>query len=372
MRLEKLYSGKSFLLEARAAIPPGRLPDPAEHENAMGFKAAVDFDQAIEDADRKFAEGNCEEAYRELKTELIKNYISGLRWSLKQEDPNSRYFYVVGDIDNMKWLNDESGLSHVGVNSILQRVGTLMYNHIEGQYDVEDMQVYKQGDPLAGKVLRSGIEQTKTFHPHGDEFGARTNITSMDTAQKGQTLLGLIESCLKTSDQLAKIAWYASQDATQRQTGGVQATVSFAISDNKRRADLILTKTKAQTKYSVTVDSRLIQQYINPFKELRRELDQLTGVGVETMRGSKTAKFVRGGIKEAHNKQLQAVMNQPGCLLLELDPLQIPRHEKLELLSGLEEKLHYLRNPNGVLCVPCGDKNMYYPLKEPYNGTQVL
>lgn len=371
MKLNSLYSRREIKLlkedqwqdprKLAPSVPATRFrrPDPGK-EVVAKFKPAVDFDAIIDQADQLLEDGNCPKAYKLLKTELQKNYMSGLRQHPMIDKEGQDYFFIAGDVDNMKWLNDESGLGHDGVNVVLQTLGKYIMNNLEAQYDVDldDAKLANQGEPLS-KTPKSGIDKAKFYHPHGDEFQGHVNISHLkEPKYRGVILLRLIKGLMDTSEDMASSTFYRNEESKGDPEQAVRATVSFAVSSSKRNADLILTKTKQQIKYVVVIDQSLIKKYIYPYKELRRQLDALS----KSIQGATLA------FNEDKNKALEAVMNRPGCLLLELNPLEIPRSETLELENQLAEKREYLQRPGGVCPIKSGSRMYFMPLKEPYNG----
>jgi len=303
-----------------------------------------------------------------------------------------RQLFIAGDVDNMKELNDDTMLGHDGTNRVLQELGhqlmynvegqeitfgdNVQYNDVEIDFDKSIMKGLTSG--LTQEQMRKKFYQAKMHHPHGDEFQGTINLSGLDDKQeKGILLLRVIEGLMKTSNNLARINWYRSKEAIQNRMNPVRATVSFAVAEDKVTADRILTKTKKDIKYVIVVDKNLLNSLIMPYRELRDRLNMMLSVahaGAQLRPGG-TGKLkwpTEQDFMEDSNKPLEAVMNRPGCLLLEINPLEIPKHELMELDNEWAEKRVYLRSPNGVLPLSTGQTSiMFMPLKESYNGMMV-
>ena len=364
MKLDKLYgSGRNLLSEAKT-LPPSRLPNPEEFSRiSLKFEPTVNPDQVIEDSALLGEEDNWKDAYFSVKDLFNKNLISGLSKVQPHdlEDYNRKFFYIAADIDNLSEFNKK--MTHMGSNHMISRIGQLLAEQIEAQYDPEFSHALtmEYGSDISEvdyatdrKYLEGGVSRTSVSHPHGDEFEIITEVTNLDHAQRGEILLNLTMALMNVSNSLAKIGWHYESNENVVPNHYQQATISFAISDSKEKANMILHKTKQQVKYSVILDSNLIQEFIYPFKEYRYQLEALTS-GVDLM------------VSE-DKSALDAVMNKPGCLLLELNPVKIPRPEQLELQETLSNKRGYLANPGGVLTIPISSGYSYYPLKEPCNS----
>lgn len=415
MKLDKLYHKSHIILEDGPEVEKHRFVQSGlEHPliaSPSSFVSSVNYDEVVRKSDEAIkvnqelllsalkagdaervlqASNRIIEAYRTLKIELQKNYISGLRQHPIEKEQTivdgksvrSDYIHVFGDLDNMKKVNEN--YTHHGANIILQYFGSILHKNLEAEYvDVEDLKLTNDeaGVPKYGRKLKSGVERTKTQHPHGDEFSALVNVTGLSDLEKGIILVNLIEALMKTSNTLSKTPIYRDKDAFGKPIGEPdRVTVTFAIG-TKKSSVIILQKVKKRIKYVVAVDSNLINQYIiNPqikgtdkeletVKKLRQSLETISkGFGASAK--GKGAYF---DVVQTENKNpaLEAVSNREGCLLLELNPNSIPRHEKLELENEFKEKWRYLDDPVGACPIRCGSRLVLLPLKETYLGHPV-
>ena len=377
MKLEDLYRRQSLLTEDYR-YPEGMNPQRALNTDHQGIVAGgpftsltlqkegfVDYDEVFERIRALQKEGNTEEALRIALAILTKSHISGL--SRQQvRTPQGAALHIRGDIDNMKWLNDKSGLGHSGTNLVIQQLGLLIMKHVEGQPDID----------LAGASLNflegkdefdpeSGTQTAKISHPHGDEFEGVVNLDGLSPEQVGYVIAKTVAGLMRVADELNKTPFFLTQQAKEARdlSQAVRPTVSFGLSMRSGDvADKIVQQSKAKgARYAVTVDVHIMNKYFRSGdKRLRQGLmkmmDRTQGASVQ----------VGVPVREAKNKQLEAVMFRPGCLLLELDYDAIPRHEMLDLENKIRDKRAYLENPKGYCPVKGPNGYDYLPLKEPY------
>lgn len=372
MKLEDLYRRQSILTEDYR-YPKGMNPQRALNTDHQGIVASgpfssltlqkegfTNFDEVFERIRDLEKEGNYQEALRIAMTILTKSHISGLSRQ-PVRTPTGAALHIRGDIDRMKWLNDESGLGHNGTNLVIQQLGLLIMKHVEGQKDIDLAKAslnFVEGkdefDPNAGTQV------AKVSHPHGDEFEGVVNLEGLSSEQVAYVIAKTIAGLMRVADELNKTPFFLSQQAKEARdlSQAVRPTVSFGISLRSGNiADKIVQQSKAKkVRYAVTVDKPIMDKYFrNANPRLREAIMQMMnrtqGATVRT---------------EGKNKALEAVMFRPGCLLLELDVDAIPRHEMLELENLIRDKRSYLENPRGYCPVMGPNGYDYLPLKEPY------
>lgn len=393
MRLDNLYKIKSLLSEAEDTgqpLEPSRYPAIRRHALAK-YEPAIDIEKELESLkDMAYAypppwlfggEGRkaggvkppdyeeavkayrrAQAAFRKLLQKLQLNPMSGLRGeseyqrlsALAQQSSAKRvkfggtgpgeYIVVAADVDNMKYLNDKTGLGHAGVNSILQNIGDLFKRYFQ-------------------------IENTKLFHPHGDEFRVISYLGG--TADPKLRFARLVEGCIGVSDALASTGFYVEGWEDQRR---VQPTISFGISTTDTAADGLLTHVKTgassgkEMKYVIVVDRDLRYDLgLNPeemnkyIQSLRRQSDSAQVVALD----SPEVAAYDSGVSES-KVPMDEVRKKPGAVVLEASWSEITPHRKKELEAVRRQKRAYLEQPGGVMKV---GKN-YYPLKEPYKPSQ--
>lgn len=367
MRLNKLYRGKVTIGEDRAhPLELQRLPPVHQRISALPFKPAIGLNNTVEDLDKKaLPDANpdllalpieeqlkmARRAYNDLKMEIRKHPVSGLTKNTHLKNPQD-YIVIVGDVDNMKWLNSESGLGHKGVNTVLRTIGKLLREHFEYQ------------SPVGGSgVAGSGIRHTRAYHPHGDEFVVVSYVKGLSKRYASQRLVALLETAVDVANSLASVGFTHENDLDQMHPHGVQATMSFAISDDVKKAHTLLAKAKSEAKYSLVIDSDLLEKLDTKHhcnRELKALLERCSNVG------DSIPITVMG---ESQNKALDMLRNRKGIMLLECSYGGVPENDRMELEEILREKWAYLTQPGGIFTIAVGpDDYDYLPLKEAYGA----
>lgn len=367
MKLNNLHRLKALHEDRINPIDAHRLPPIQQYKKALPFRPAVKFEEKLEELNRRvLPEKNPEvlqlgteeqlkmarDAYRKVSTELRRNIISGLEkdtyWDAARkvdDDPNGN-IVIVADVDNTKWLNSESGLTHHGANTILRTIGDLFNENFS----------YVEPDTSSG-VTGSGIRNTRCFHPHGDEFRVFSNIRGLSRKYASNRLLALLRAAVHVSNSLASYGFTHSDDPLVDDSG-TQATITIAVSNGLKEANALLRKAKESSKYAIVVDADLMDRL--SFKEYCNKglKDLLTQTNYPVILG------------ENQNKALDMLKQQTrGVILMECGYSGIPHQDRLDLEREIEERLAYLREPRSVLPIPIGPHNyIYIPINESYSG----
>jgi hypothetical protein len=367
MRLNKLYRGKVTIGEDRThPLELQRLPPVHQRISALPFKAASSLNNTVEELDRKVLPDTnpdilglpieeqlkmARKAYNELKMEIRKHPISGLAKNTHLKNPQD-YIIIVGDVDNMKWLNTDSGLGHKGVNTVLRTIGKLLNEKFEYQ------------SPVGGSgVAGSGIRHTRAYHPHGDEFVIVSYVKGLSKRYASQRLVALLETAVDVANTLAGVGFTHESDLDNMHPQGVQATMSFAISDDLKKAHTLLAKAKGEAKYSLVIDSELLDK-LDTRTHCNRELK-----GIIERCSNVNDSIPITVMGESQNKALDILKGRKGIMLLECSYGGIPENDRMELEELLREKWAYLTKPGGVFTVALGPEDYdYLPLKEAYGG----
>lgn len=296
-------------------------------------------------------------AFRRLLQRLQLNPMSGLRGegeysrlsdhasksAARREKFNrtgpSEYIVIAADVDDMKYLNDKTGLGHSGVNAILQNIGKLFTESFQ-------------------------IENTKLFHPHGDEFRIISHIGEADPEAARLRFARLLQGCLHVSNTLASTGFYLEGWPEEYR---VQPTISFGISTTETSADGLLThvKTGASSgkpmKFAIVVDRDL--RYDLGFSP--EEMNKYVG-SVQPAAGNVNVMTIDSPDVAVYESKLpmDQVRGRKGPVVLECSWSENPRKD--ELASIRRQKRTYLESPEGVMRV---GKN-FVPLREKYKPSR--
>jgi GGDEF domain-containing protein len=407
MRLDYLYKRKSLLSEAEDTgqpLDPSRYPPIRRHQLAK-YEPAIDVETEVEELKQMAFEyppawltkenggkgkvdppdykaavvayRRCQAAFRRLLQRLQLNPMSGLRGdseyqrlsSVAQRSAAKRskfggrgpgeYIVIAADVDKMKYLNDKTGLGHAGVNAILQNVGKL-FNEGFGN-----------------------IQNTKMFHPHGDEFRVISYVGDMSPEKVQIQFAQLIQGCLTVANGLASTGFYLEGWEDVRR---VQPTISFGISTTDTAADGILThvKTGASTgkeiRYVVVVDRDLrydlgltpeqMNKHIQSLQQVSSQVEVFSvdppDVAAYDAEGSGTQGSLLQGLTSESRMPMEDAMGKTGAICCEASWSEITPQRKRELELFQRQKRAYLDNPAGVV----KEGRNYIPLKEAFKPSQ--
>lgn len=384
MRLDKLHRVNPLLFEDNNAsltpLDPARYPNIKKHalaqhqmpegvaEQVQRLKELVsefppgvdppDYDSAVE------ALRDCQTAFKQLLLRSQTNAISGLlgesEYSSINENINSfnakkekfgvnqnGYIVIAADMDDTQYLNDKSGLGHLGVNGIFQNVGKLF------------------------KQFLGPIKNVKFYHPQGDEFRAVADVSNLSEEQVRVQFSRLILACLNIADHLASTGFYLEGWDDSRR---IQPTISFGVSTSEAAADGILTHVKAGAssgkpmKYAVIIDRDVrhdlgltpdsLGQYVQALQEKAATDAKVIAVDSNDVSAyDYHSPMGKSGMME-NKTPMDEVRNRSGAVMLECSWSEVPSHRKQELAKLREQKRGYLKRPVGAMKV--GDR--YYPL----------
>jgi GGDEF domain-containing protein len=416
--LNKYRSLRALFEEEESNLPPlelSRYPKVSRHKLAQ-FAHAIDVEGEIEDlksmayaypppwyGKEDFRGGGdvdppdyktaivsyrrCQAAFRKLMQLLQMNAVSGLRGAndyyhlankanvaAKEGSTfggKDKYIVIASDVDDMKYLNDKTGLGHRGVNSILKYIGELFTQSFS-------------------------IENTKLFHPHGDEFRVISYIGPTDNNKEGldenqvkTRFIHLLQGCIEVANKLASTGFYQEGWESSRR---IQPTISFGISTTDTAADGVLTHVKTgassgkKMKYAITIDRDLrhalgfnpeeLNHWVNTIKKTQGDVH----VGVikppevavydGPEQESKLLPFrnenkdVIGIAVIIEDKMpIEDLQKRRGAVVLEASWEEIPESVKQKLEILRKQKRAYLDMPEGVMKIGPG---IYIPLKEPF------
>ena len=298
-------------------------------------------------------------AFRRLLQRLQLNPMSGLRGegeysrlsdhatksAASREKFNrtgpSEYIVIAADVDDMKYLNDKTGLGHTGVNAILQNIGKLFKESFQ-------------------------IENTKLFHPHGDEFRVISHIGKSDPESARLRFARLLQGCMRVSNTLASTGFYLDGWPDDYR---VQPTISFGISTTDTSADGLLThvKTGASSgkpmKFSIVVDRDL--RYDLGFSP--EEMNKYVG-SVQPASSEVNVTMIDSPDEAVYESKLpmDQVRGKQGPVVLECSWTETTKGRKAELNSIRRQKRAYLESPEGVMKVG----KSYIPLREKYKPSR--
>lgn len=366
MRLNNLHRLNVLHEDRVNPLDAHRLPPIQQYKKALPFKPAIKMAEKLEELNRRvLPETNpdilqlpsdeqlkmARDSYRKVSTELRRNIISGLEkdtyWDAARkvdDDPNGN-IVIVADVDNTKWLNSESGLTHHGANTVLRTIGDLFNQHF----------TYVEPDTSSG-LTGSGIRNTRCFHPHGDEFRVFSNIRGLSKRYASNRLLALLKAAIHTSNSLASYGFTHSDDPLVDDSG-TQATITIAVSNGLKEANALLRKAKDASKYAIVVDNDLMD---------RLSFKTYCNKGLKELLAQTNYPVMLG---ENQNKALDMLGKQRGVILMECGYSGIPHEDRLDLERQIQERLAYLKEPRSVLPIPVGPNNyIYIPINESYSG----
>lgn len=251
----------------------------------------------------------------------------------------SEYIVIAADVDDMKYLNDKTGLGHSGVNAVLQNIGKLFQESFQ-------------------------VENTKLFHPHGDEFRVISYVGRADNETARLQFAKLLKGCLEVSNKLASTGFHLEGWPTDMR---VQPTISFGISTTDTSADGLLThvKTGASSgkpmKFVVVVDRDLRYDLGFSPEEMSAYVNKLNAKSddalVISMDSPETAVY-------ESKLPIDQVRGKQGPVVLECSWSENPRQEELAKIR--KQKRSYLEAPEGVMKI---GKN-FVPLREKYKPSR--
>jgi GGDEF domain-containing protein len=310
-----------------------------------------DYEEAVKSLRRSQA------AFRRLLQRLQLNPMSGLRGEGDHARLSSKatksaavrkkfgktgpgeYIVIAADVDDMKFLNDKTGLGHAGVNAILQNIGRLFKESFQ-------------------------VENTKLFHPHGDEFRVISHIGSADQEGARLRFARLLQGCLEVSNKLASTGFYLEGWPNDFR---VQPTISFGISTTELAADGLLThvKTGASSgkpmKFVIVVDRDLRYDLGFSPEEMNKYVTNVApsagAASVMTLDSPEVAVY-------ESKLPLDQVRDRQGPVVLECSWSENPRKEELAKIR--RQKIAYLDQPGGVMKLG----KHYLPLKEAYKPSR--
>jgi len=384
MRLNRLFDNDArILIEADDTGRPleaGRYGPVKRHEIAE-FQPLIDMEEEIERLQAMVFRYSIDEdppnykeavkalrtsqtAFRQLLHSLQLNPVSGLRGqhefaqrsqqatrAVAQHRELGRggpppYIVVAADVDNMKYLNDKTGLGHKGVNKILSDIGSL----------------FKESFNI--------VENVKLFHPHGDEFRAIAYVEDLDEEGARKRLVEIVRACMDVANGLTSTGYYLPgwEDARR-----VQPTISFGVSTNEMAADGILThvKTGASSgkpmKYALTLDRDLRFELGLTREQMGAYVAQLnssspSGFEIQSVDGPDVAVY-------ESKMPMDDVRGHPGCAMLECswDEVSPQRKKEVELFRQTKRAYLNMDIPPGVMRI---SKDTYIPLKEGFVSSQ--
>lgn len=388
MRLDSLYRSKQALLveeDTGQPLDPSRYPPVRRHvlakyEPALDIESEIDalknmaFEyppswagKQVDPPDYKSALTalrRSQTAFRRLLQKLQLNPMSGLRGDSEYSRVSAQaqaaaakrekfgkvgpgeFIVIAADVDDMKYLNDKTGLGHHGVNSVLQNIGKLFQEHFQ-------------------------LEDTKVFHPHGDEFRVISYLGAGDPERARLRFVHLIQACMAVADSLASTGFYVEGWPDNRR---VQPTISFGISTTDGAADGLVTHVKTgassgkSMKYAIVIDRDLRYDLGLSPEEMNKYVQSLKrpqgAAQLMTMDAPEVTAY-DGGFAESKTP-MDDVRGKQGAVFLECSWSEVTPHRKKELEAIRRQKRAYLDNPGGVMKVG----SHYYPLKEPFKPSQ--
>ena len=246
------------------------------------------------------------------------------------------YIVVAADVDDMKFLNNKTGLGHGGVNSIIQNIGKMFK-------DVFNM------------------KDTYVFHPHGDEFRVISKIGD-DQEEARLRFAQLLRACLEVSNNLSSTGFYLDGWPKEQR---VQPTISFGISNTDNSADGLLTHVKTGAsggkpmKFIIVNDRDLRYDLGFSPEEMNKYVQNVqpsNGDNVVSLDSQDTVYEAKMPMDDHRERR--------GPVILECSWSENTRKD--ELNSIRRQKRDYLDNPMGVMKV---GKN-YIPLREAFKSSR--
>lgn len=355
MRLDHLYSGgpRRVLAEEQSTpLEPSRYPPISEHVKAA-FTPNIDVTSELKRLDQ-LARRDPASAYRAMRELIDMDLITGLKGQAEfygrmgeleeaagVQPPNGvgDYLVVAADLDATKHLVEKSGLGHLGVSTVMQKVGELL------------------------KKAFGRDPKVNLYHKHGDEFAVVRYIGDEDLAGVQAAFVDVLRRCIMVANALASKGFAHDGWPAERR---VQPTISFGISTSDQAADSILTHLKSgdagrrPLKYVVVID-----------RDLRNKL----GLSVDDINRLKVQAPPEVGVVEMEPREavfeekspVDEVRERPGAVIVECSFGDIPEHRRMELAAVRRQKRGYLNAPAGAMVIPTGQfRSSCFPLKEQY------
>ena len=371
MRLDNLYNNSRLLLkegDTGQSLEPSRYPAVRRHILAkrkptlnmeeeveklknMAFEYSRDQDPSNYD-EAVVALRRSQAAFARLLQQLQVNPISGLRGANSYDKLSShinetiiaktdtqdlsKYIVIAADVDDMGHINNKTGLGHPGGSSILQTIGGLFEKFFN-------------------------IENTKLFHPSGDEFRVVTYIGDADVESARIRFSQLLRGCIELSNYLTSSGFYLEGWTDDHR---VQPTISFGISTSDDAADGLLTHVKIGAsgrkpmKYVVVIDRDLRNNLGFSADELNKYVNAKSVVDIMTADTSDMVHEDKSPMNEVQGAQ--------GAVIAEASYSAIPEGRRRVLNATRKHKRLYLEQPGGVL----REGKNYYPLNEPFKSSQ--